>query len=213
LACYPPYHSKEKVRGFAAFQAPKQENHQKITSPTAPFPSSDANPEEKIESGITELNSQLAADILDALQEASPSFFERVVVEFLVSMGYGGSRKEAGKVVGRSGDGGIDGIIKEDRLGLDAIYLQAKRWESTVSRPEIQKFVGALQGHRAQKGVFITTSRYSAEAIAYAEQIQNKVVLIDGEQLTQLMIEHDIGVSTVSSYSVKRIDTDYFLEE
>ncbi len=170
-------------------------------------------PEESIERAIIELNGQLSTEILTALHQASPSFFERVVVDLLVAMGYGGSRKEAGQVMGKSGDGGIDGIIKEDRLGLDAIYIQAKRWEGVVGRPEIQKFVGALQGQRAQKGIFITTSRFTNEAVEYAMQVANTVVLIDGSQIAQLMIEHSIGTSTVGNYSVKRLDIDYFLEE
>lgn len=128
-------------------------------------------------------------------------------------MGYGGSRKDAGEALGKSGDGGIDGIIKEDRLGLDVIYLQAKRWENTVTRPEIQKFAGALQGQQAKKGVFITTSSFSEGAKEYANIIDSKVVLIDGDRLTQLMIDFNIGVSNITSYEVKRMDTDYFSEE
>ena len=128
-------------------------------------------------------------------------------------MGYGGSRQEAGRAVGRSGDGGIDGIINEDRLGLDAIYIQAKRWEGTVGRPEIMKFVGALAGQRASKGVFISTSNYTQEARDYAAQSQYKVVLIDGERLAQLMIEYNLGVSTAAVYEVKRVDNDFFMDE
>jgi restriction system protein len=139
--------------------------------------------------------------------------FEKIVVELLLKMGYGGSREDAGKSVGKRGDEGIDGIIKEDKLGLDIIYIQAKRWENTVSRPEIQKFAGALQGQRARKGVFITTSAFSREAISYASRIENKIVLIDGDQLAQLMIDHDLGVTPTAKYEVKRIDSDYFTEE
>jgi restriction system protein len=128
-------------------------------------------------------------------------------------MGYGGSRRDAGEAIGRSGDGGIDGIIKEDKLGLDAIYIQAKRWENTVSRPEIQKFAGALIGQQAKKGVFITTSSFSQGAKEYANRIESKVVLIDGERLAQLMIDYNIGVSKIKSYEIKKIDTDYFTEE
>ena len=135
------------------------------------------------------------------------------VVELLVKMGYGGSRKEAGQVVGRSGDGGIDGIIKEDKLGLDIIYIQAKKWENVVSRPEIQKFVGALQGRRAKKGIFITTSRFSKEATEYVEMIDNKIILIDGAELTKLMIENEVAVTRISTHYVRRLDSDYFLEE
>jgi restriction system protein len=128
-------------------------------------------------------------------------------------MGYGGSRKEAGQVVGKSGDAGIDGIIKEDKLGLDAIYIQAKKWDNVISRPEIQKFVGALQGQRARKGIFITTSRFSNDAVEYSEKIDSKVILIDGKQLARLMIENDVGVSLINTYHVRRVDSDYFLEE
>jgi restriction system protein len=127
-------------------------------------------------------------------------------------MGYGGSRKEAGQAVGRSGDEGIDGIIKEDKLGLDIIYVQAKRWESTVGRPEIQKFAGALQGQRARKGIFITTSSFSAEALNYVKNIESKIILIGGQRLAELMIEHSVGVSSIASYEIKRIDSDYFIE-
>ena len=155
----------------------------------------------------------MASDLLTRIKSSSPGFFERIVVELLVKMGYGGSRKDAGSAVGKSGDGGIDGIIKEDKLGLDAIYLQAKRWDSTVGRPEIQKFAGALQGFRAKKGVFITTSNFSKEAEDYASRIENKIVLIDGETLAQHMIDYDVGVSRIASYEVKKIDSDYFSEE
>jgi restriction system protein len=125
-------------------------------------------------------------------------------------MGYGGSRQDAGRAIGKSGDGGIDGIIKEDRLGLDVIYVQAKRWEGTVGRPEIQKFAGALQGHRAPKGVFITTSTYSREALDYANLINTKIILIDRQQLAAMMIDHNVGVSPIGMYELKKIDADYF---
>ena len=128
-------------------------------------------------------------------------------------MGYGDSRQDAGRAIGRSGDEGIDGIIKEDRLGLDIIYVQAKRWENSVGRPEVQKFAGALQGQRARKGIMITTSNFSKEALDYASRIDSKIVLIDGEQLAQLMIDHGLGVSPVAVYEIKKIDTDYFTEE
>ena len=145
--------------------------------------------------------------------KCSSAFFERLVVDLLVRMGYGGTRSDAGRAVGKSGDGGIDGIIKEDRLGLDTIYLQAKRWEGPVSRPEIQKFAGALQGHRAKKGVFLTTSRFTDEALDYVERVDNKIVLVDGKTLAELMLDHGIGCSLSASYEVKRIDSDYFTDE
>lgn len=169
-------------------------------------------PEEALEIAHQSLRLSLAQDILSRILSCSPTFFERLVVELLVKMGYGGSRRDAGERIGQSGDGGIDGIIKEDRLGLDTIYIQAKRWQGSVGRPEIQKFVGALQGQRAKKGVFITTSSYTAEAIDYASRIDTKVVLIDGQQLANLMMDFDVGVSVAASYIVKRIDSDYFEE-
>lgn len=170
-------------------------------------------PEELLEAGYQKIRQNLTQELLIQIKQCSPSFFERLVVELLVKMGYGGSRIDAGKAVGGSGDEGIDGIIKEDRLGLDVIYIQAKRWEATIGRPEIQKFVGALQGQRAKKGIFITTSDFSNEAIQYTSSIDSKIVLVDGEKLAQLMIDFDIGVSSVASYEVKKIDTDYFIED
>ncbi len=171
-----------------------------------------ATPEEAIELAHQGLRGQLAQELLSVVLSCSPAFFEQLVVDLLVKMGYGGSRRDAGERIGQSGDGGIDGIIKEDRLGLDAIYLQAKRWQGSVGRPEIQKFVGALQGQRAKKGVFITTSAYTSEAIDYASRIDTKVVLIDGKTLSTLMIDFDVGVSAASTYVVKKIDSDYFEE-
>lgn len=173
----------------------------------------DTTPEESMENAFSKLNLQLSSELLDVIKSSSPSFFEKLVVELLLSMGYGGSRTEAGRAIGQSGDGGIDGIIDEDKLGLDSIYIQAKRWEGSVGRPEIQKFVGALQGNRAHKGVFITTSDFTREAQEYVKNISNKVVLINGFTLAKLMIENDVGVSTVSTYKVKKIDSDYFLDE
>ncbi|MCP9465295.1 MAG: restriction endonuclease [Nitrospira sp.] len=170
-------------------------------------------PGELLESAYQKLREDLAAELLKTVKECSPAFFERLVIDVLVKMGYGGSRKEAGKAIGRSGDEGIDGIINEDRLGLDVIYIQAKRWKDPIGRPEIQKFVGALQGHRANKGIFITTSSFTREAQDYVAKINSKIVLIDGEQLCQLMIDHNVGVTPVVSYETKKIDGDYFLEE
>jgi len=156
--------------------------------------------------------SDLENDILDQLKAASLAFFERIVVELLVAMGYGGSRHDA-ETVPRGPDGGIDGIIKEDRLGLDFIYVKAKRWDATVGRPEIQKFAGALQERHARKGLFITTSDFSSDAQRFAERIDSKIILIDGHRLVELMIDHNVGVSTQRSYEVKKIDSDYFLED
>jgi len=170
-------------------------------------------PEETLESAYQRLRGDIAADLLGRVKGCSSQFFERLVVELLLRMGYGGSRKEAGEAIGRAGDEGIDGIINEDRLGLDVIYLQAKKWDGTVGRPEIQKFVGALHGKRAKKGICITTGTFSSEAVQYVATIDPKVVLIDGQQLANLMIDWNVGVAPVASYEVKRIDSDYFAEE
>ena len=173
---------------------------------------SEATPEEMLEAGYTKLSENLADDILVNIAKCSPSFFEHLVVDLLVHMGYGGSFSEAAQVVGKSGDEGIDGIIKEDKLGLDTIYIQAKRWKGVVGRPEIQKFAGALLGQKASKGVFITTSSFTKEAEEYAASVDRKVVLIDGQKLASLMIEHNVGISTVRTFEIKRIDSDYFEE-
>ncbi|MGI9173803.1 MAG: restriction endonuclease, partial [Rhodothermales bacterium] len=173
----------------------------------------DQSPDDALASAYQKLRSDLEAALLQQVKDLSPSFFERLVVDLLVNMGYGGSREDAGQAIGRGGDGGIDGIINEDRLGLDVIYLQAKRWEGTVGRPEIQKFAGALQGQRARKGVFITTSNFSKEAKEYADFIDTRIVLVDGERMARLMVDHNVGVSTVGTYDVKKIDTDYFTDE
>lgn len=170
-------------------------------------------PEEMLESAQVRLRTDLASEVLNRVKKCSPHFFERLVVELLLEMGYGGSREEAGEAIGASGDEGIDGLINEDRLGLDTIYLQAKKWEGTVGRPEIHKFVGALHGKRAKKGVFITTSSFSAEALDYVKNIEPKVILIDGKQLAALMIDFNVGVDLVASYEVKKLQSDYFEEE
>jgi restriction system protein len=171
--------------------------------------------DEVIESASQQLRNQLSSDVLDQVRGVSWKFFERLVVDVLVKMGYGGSRKEAGQAFQQGGDEGVDGIIKEDRLGLDIIYVQAKRWKDgrTVGRPEIQKFAGALQGKRARKGVFITTSDFSKDAREYASLIDSKIILIDGERLAELMLEHGVGVTTTTCYEIKKIDLDYFAEE
>ncbi len=161
-------------------------------------------------SAFKRLRSELEAELLIQVSRSTPSFFEEVVVDLVVAMGYGGSRQDAGRAIGKSGDGGVDGIIKEDKLGLDVIYLQAKRWEGTVGRPDIQKFAGALQGLRATKGIFITTSAYSRDALEYVQQIGSKIILIDGNTLVRYMVDHDVGVSPVGRYEIKRIDSDYF---
>jgi restriction system protein len=169
-------------------------------------------PEDQMASAYRALRERLELELLDQVRAASPAFFERLVVQLLVAMGYGGSLDDAGRAIGKRGDGGIDGIIKEDRLGLDAIYIQAKRWEGTVGRPDIQQFAGALQGQRATKGVFITTSAYSREARDYVKSINTKIILIDGTELTGLMVDYGVGVSQMGVYELKRIDSDFFEE-
>lgn len=170
-------------------------------------------PFETLEFAYQDLRRALALDVLDRVKRCSPKFCEQLVVDLLVAIGYGGSRKDAAQAVGRSGDDGVDGIIKEDKLGLDVVYIQAKRWQATVGRPTVQEFAGSLEGHRARKGVLITTSRFSQDAKGYVDRIEKKIVLIDGEQLAQLMIDHGIGVADIANYPVKKVDSDYFGEE
>ncbi len=184
-----------------------------VPQEAAPASEAKATPSEQLENAYLQLRRQVEQDLRDQLLKASPAFFEEVVVEVLVAMGYGGSRDDAGKRIGRSGDGGLDGVINEDRLGLDTIYVQAKRWQNTVGRPEIQAFAGSLEGERARKGVFITTSTFSKEAREYVSRIDKRIVLLDGVQLSSLMFEHGVGVTSVASFEVKRIDGDYFVEE
>ncbi|WP_309742221.1 MULTISPECIES: restriction endonuclease [unclassified Chamaesiphon] len=181
------------------------------TSPATETSSSplEQTPDETIESAYRQLRQNLAQELLERIKTASPAFFEQLVIELLVKMGYGGSLVDAGMAIGKTGDEGIDGIIKEDRLGLDAIYIQAKRWNNTVGRPEIQQFVGALAGKGARKGIFITTSKFSEQAKSYLPA-NVKVVLIDGAQLAEYAIEVNLGVSVVSEYQIKRLDLDYF---
>lgn len=179
-------------------------------SPVAVEDSVSKTPDELLDDAYRTIRETLAADLLLKVKSSSAAFFEDLVVRVLVRMGYGGSMDDAGKAVGKSGDGGIDGIIKEDRLGLDTIYIQAKKWEGNVSRPEIQKFAGALMGNRARKGVFITTSDFTKEARDYVKSIDSSIILIDGDTLAQLMIEYNVGVSVVSNFEIKRIDSDYF---
>jgi len=170
-------------------------------------------PEEIFEASYQSLKQDLVGSLLDNISKCSPSFFEKLVIELLVKMGYGGSIKDAGQAIGKIGDEGIDGIIKEDKLGLDVIYIQAKRWQGVVGRPEIQKFAGALQGKRARKGIFITTSTFTQDAIDFAKNIDSRVILIDGNELANLMIDHNVGVAITDAYELKRIDSDYFIEE
>jgi restriction system protein len=169
-------------------------------------------PEEQLVASYEVLRQALAAELLDTVKRSSPAFFEKLVVELLVAMGYGGSIEDAGKAVGGAGDGGIDGIIKEDRLGLDVVYIQAKRWGSVVGRPVVQAFAGSLEGNRARKGVLITTSGFSQDAFDYVQRIEKKIVLIDGKQLADYMIDFEVGVTRGKAYVVKKMDQDYFEE-
>jgi restriction system protein len=181
---------------------------------TAPAASVETTtPQERIDAAVAELRNDLADELLAKVKSSSPRFFERLVIDLLRAMGYGGTRAEASEVLGRTGDAGLDGVIRQDRLGLDAVYVQAKRWDNTVGRPTVQAFAGSLDGVRARKGVLLTTSTFSPEARSYVSEIEKKIVLIDGTELVDLMIEHNIGVSTEATIHSKRVDTDYFEEE
>jgi restriction system protein len=197
---------------FREFQNAETDDETAVTTPSSP--SSVITPEEQVESAYVTLLSALRADLLQRILQNSPTFFEQVIVDLLVGMGYGGSHKNAATQLGRSGDGGVDGVINEDRLGLDRVYVQAKRYkDGTVGRPEVQAFVGSLVGLGATKGVFVTTSTFSQGAIEFAKNLTQRVILIDGERLTDLMIEHDIGVRVSRAIQFKRIDEDFFAEE
>lgn len=195
---------------FQAFRTRKRDKNEVDVHESEAAPIEDQTPEDTLAAAYQKLRKNLESDLLEQIKAASPTFFERLVIDLLVAMGYGGSRRDAGRAIGKSGDGGIDGIIKEDKLGLDVIYVQAKRWEGVVGRPEIQKFAGALQGQRANKGVFITTSNFTREAAEYSNIINSKIILIDGERLAGLMVDHNVGVSLLGVYELKKIDSDYF---
>jgi restriction system protein len=196
----------DQFQEFIEFRTKRREQEEVATTVEA---ENLQTPAELLETAHQKLRQNLSVELLKNVRECSPAFFERLVIDLLVKMGYGGTRKEAGRAIGRSGDEGIDGIINEDRLGLDVIYVQAKRWQAPVGRPEIQKFAGALQGHRARKGIFITTSAFTRDA----EDNVSKIILIDGDHLAQLMLDHNVGVAPVASYETKRIDSDYFIED
>ena len=198
-------------KDFEAFVTPGLTPGGTKGTPPTPDPV-DRTPDEQIGMAMETIDRFLRSDLLEQLSNVKPYRFEQVVIDLLFAMGYGGSREEAAQVTKRSGDEGIDGVINEDRLGLDVIYVQAKRWKSTVGRPDVQGFVGALAGKQANKGVFITTSNFSQEAIQFARNISQKVILIDGARLAELMIEHNVGVSTTQTFTIKRVDSDYFEE-
>jgi len=209
------------LKVLAQFPELKQFQEAKGDTSDAPAaaaaPTTDAldeqTPEERVESAYRELRAALSAEVLERVSEQTPEFFEQLVLDVLTAIGYGGTREGAAQRLGKSGDGGVDGVIREDRLGLDQIYVQAKRWRDVVGRPEIQKFFGALHGQRATKGVFITTSGFSKEAIEYADNVTPRVILVDGKELAELMIDHDVGVSVARTFRLKRLDLDYFASD
>src|SRR5450759_1011638 len=198
------------LRQFPEFM----EFHEKASAPsaatTAPASETKATPEESLEQSYQTLREALAIELLGTIKNGTPAAFEKIVVDLLVAMGYGGSVEDAGKVVGKSGDGGIDGIIKQDKLGLDFLYVQAKRWKDVVGSPEVMKFSGSLTKKHANRGVFITTSFFSKDALEYIEEMPQRIILIDGRRLASLMIEHNVGVAPAKTYTLKRLDQDYF---
>ncbi len=213
LAKNPASIDNKLLATYASFQEKVMkgtDSDSEVTTPAA-VPS-ELTPTDQIEEAHQKLNRTLASDLLDLMAKMDPYKFEQLVVDLLFAMGYGGSREEAAQVTKKSGDEGIDGIINEDRLGLDVIYVQAKRWQNTVGREQIQNFVGALVGKHATKGVFITTSDFHKTATEYARSVQHKVILIGGQRLAELMIEYNVGVSTVRTIALKRVDSDYFEE-
>jgi len=198
---------------FLEFQTTKKPKDKDDASDMhTPVNDSDKTPEEVLEYAYVKLKTDLSREVLEIVKSCSPAFFEKLVIDLLITMGYGGSRKEAGQAMGKSGDGGIDGIIKEDRLGLDIIYLQAKRWENPVPVREIRDFTGALASKKAKKGIFITTSTFPKSVYEFVSQVEYKIILIDGEHLANLMIDNNVGLSTTNTYTIKAIDSDYFEE-
>lgn len=198
---------------FVKFKTITKKNDQTLSSQFGLVEDhTDQTPEEYLENAYQKLHSELSKEVLDTVKACSPEFFEKIVIDLLITMGYGGSRKDAGQALGKSGDGGIDGIINEDKLGLDVIYVQAKRWDNTVPVKEIRDFTGALAEKQAKKGIFITTSNFPNSAYKHVEKVDYNIVLIDGERLANLMIEHCVGLSMVNTYNVKTIDSDYFEE-
>ncbi len=205
------YHFLKRFPSFLEFVQPSVADGDE--SPAATEVEDTQTPDEVLESSYQSLRDALADDLLEQVKSCSPAFFERLVVDLLVAMGYGGSLADAGQAIGKTGDGGIDGIIKEDKLGLDVICIQAKRWEGTVGRPVVQAFTGSMEGVRARKGVLLTTGSFSKDAVEYVERIERKIVLIDGKRLAELMIDYNIGVTTNRTYLIKKPDSDYFAED
>jgi restriction system protein len=213
LKANPPAITARSLRQFPEFADFQSRGDSRDGEPQPAPPPDDndrATPEERLETSFQTLRDALARELLQVLLSGTPMAFEKVVVDLIVAMGYGGSLEDAGSVVGKSGDGGIDGVIKQDKLGLDVVYVQAKRWKDVVGSPEIMKFSGSLTKRHASKGVFITTSYFSKDALEYVEAISQKIVLIDGRKLATFMIDHNVGVAPAKSYVVKRLDQDYF---
>ena len=203
--------SLQQFNEFKAFTKRKRTKKAEVNiAAFAPDFMAEDTPEDILAAAHQLLMRNLQQEVLSTVKEMPPTFFENLVIDLLVKMGYGGNRQDAGRAIGKSGDGGIDGFIKQDRLGLDVIYLQAKRWETPVGRPELQKFAGALQGQKAHKGIFITTSTFTREAKDYAQHLETKLILIDGQQLAELMVEYNVGVVASGCYEVKKLDLDYF---
>jgi len=201
----------QQFKEFQEFRALRRDRSKESDEPEE---ETSKTPEEALADVYQNLKNQLAGELIQRLKQSSPKQFENIVIDLLVKMGYGGSRREAARAIGKSGDEGIDGIINEDRLGLDVIYVQAKKWgDTTVGRPEIQKFAVALQGQHAKKGICISTSNFTREATEFASRVENKIILIDGETLAQYMIDHNIGVTPFINYEIKKIDLDYFTGE
>lgn len=201
------------LNSFPEYQAFKSGSSKVAAQRVTLAPDGGATPDEAIEARVAQLTSEVALDLLERVRAVPPDFFEQLVVDVLVAMGYGGSRADAGRAIGRSGDGGIDGVIKEDRLGLDAVYVQAKRWEKPVGRPDVQQFSGSLDGQKATKGVFFTTSTFTGEARDFVRSIGKRIVLVDGIELAHLMIEHQVGVEVLATFKVYRVDSGYFEPE
>lgn len=213
LATNPVEINNAYLRQYASFREFTNQAKPTDEDTATPILQGEITPDEQIALAYQELTQSLVDEVITQVLKATPLFFEQLVVDLMIAMGYGGSRKEAGQATQATNDDGIDGIIKEDRLGLDTIYLQAKRWKNTVHRPEIDKFIGSLTRHRARKGVFITTSSFSPGAQDAVHTLDMKIVLIDGQQLAELMIEHNLGVTRKEVYEVKQLDSDYFSEE
>ncbi len=213
MAAHPTRIDNAFLSQFPSFLEFRMSAPAAATPKAAAAESESRTPEETLEGTWSALRNSLGQDLLAKIKAGTPQFFERLVVDLLVGMGYGGSVSDAGATLGGTGDGGLDGVIKEDKLGLDVVYIQAKRWEGSVGRPTVQAFAGSLDGARARKGVMITTSTFSSDAQAYARQIEKRIVLIDGATLVNLMMDHRVGVATARTYEVQKLDLDYFDED